>query len=208
MPFAILSDDLLDRLEAAGISRDARLLYVEGITWCARLLTDGYINARLSRVTDAAEPCDVARELVDAGFWSATAQGYLVTDYLMHNRPKSEVLRSQADARERKRRNRLHKSGDHSLCIMGRYCPDGAVTRDMSRDKPRDETPTYPLLSTPLRKEVEGEKGKGAADQSDALTRSGLTVAQEDRHSFADDGSGGCCHCLLPRANSRHREIS
>jgi hypothetical protein len=208
MPYANLSDDLLDRLDEMGLDRDTMLLAVEGILYASRLLTDGHVKARLSKVSSSPDPEAAAERLVAAGVWERTEGGFRIVDYLVCNRPRVEVQRSQADARDRKRRSRLHKEGDHSLCIKGHYCPDGHVTRRVTRDMSRDETPSTPLLSTPLRKEVEVEKGERTDDQPDALTRSGLSVVQGDAHGFVDDGSGGCTQCSLPEANSRHRRES
>ena len=56
MPYANIGDEQLEKLEAARLSRDAILLYVKGLVHCARVLTDGAVTARLSRISSSPDP--------------------------------------------------------------------------------------------------------------------------------------------------------
>lgn len=200
MSYALLSDDTLTGLEDQKVSRDARLLHIEATVYCATVLTDGEVRVRLPRITDADTPEALAQELVDAGMWEATADGYRLTDYLLHNRPRTEVELSKAASRERKERSRLHKLGNHSMCLRGRYCPDGQVTRDKTsdgtQDKTSDETPSNPTLSSP-------RSGRGRGNAEIESEDSTLALPKELLHDYLDAG-GTCGICGYPKPNRRH----
>lgn len=149
MPWAALSDDVLDRMIHAGLDRDARLLYVEGLVYSARLMTDGQIPANLGAVTDLPQAVTVMPEgtapehpwavsnpvqeserltaveaalaLVATKFWAVTGTGYEVVDFLKANRSADQIDRARERYRLKKARAAAHKEGDHSLCVRS-YC--------------------------------------------------------------------------------------
>lgn len=152
MAYALLSDDLLLQLEAAGVSRDARLLYCEGLVYCATALTDGEIRVRLARFSDADDVQACADELVDAGLWHRNGDAYRVDDYLDHQQSSDEVERKRAFARQRADRSRRHRRGDHSRCTDKRYCPhvaDSDASRVTHAHATRDVR--TPIQSNPKR---------------------------------------------------------
>ena len=184
MSYALLSDDLLLQLEAAEVSRDARLLYVEGLVYCATALTDGLIRVRLARFSDADDVEACALELIDAGLWARNGSHYLVVDYLDHQQKAEDVERKRAEARRRQERSRRHKRGDHSMCTKGRYCPHGAdsdpshvshahVTRDVRT----------PILPDPSQREGQGKDKDGAT----ALAPKGAHASAPDTPSPMHD---------------------
>lgn len=151
MSYALLSDDLLLQLEAAGISREARLFYLEGIVHCATGLSDGHIRVRLTRISDADDPDACAQELLASGVWRKTADGYEIVDYLQHQQSAETVQSKRADARLRAERSRRHNRGDHSICIKGRFCPDGALSpRSRARHKNGAHDVRSPIQSNPI----------------------------------------------------------
>lgn len=162
----MLSDDLLLQLEAAGVSRDARLLYCEGLVYCATALTDGEIRVRLARFSDADDVEACADELVGAGLWHRDGEVYRVDDYLDHQQSASEVERKRAYARQRADRSRRHRRGDHSLCTSKRYCPDAPVS-DASRVTHAHVTRDVrtPIQSNPIRIGLDKESAGALAPQ-------------------------------------------
>lgn len=204
MSYANISDDTLIRLEHAQVSRDARLLHFEGFVYSATALTDGEIRVRLARISDAVDPDALAGELVAAGFWQLTEQGYMIVDFLIDNRESAEVEQAKTLSRERKKRSRLHRMGDHSMCYFGNFCPFGTVERPSGRDKRRttertkdcDETLPHPLPSPPGT-----GRGRGHAEiEPEGLT---LALAEEQLHEYVDCG-GVCATCSFPKSNRRH----
>jgi hypothetical protein len=206
MSYAILSDDLLLQLEAEGLSRDARLLYLEGIVYSATALTDGRISIRLARISDADDLDAAAGELLRAGLWRKEGTHFIIDDYHHHQPKAEEVERKRADARLRAERSRRHKAGDHSMCIKGRYCPQGA---EMALSHARDahgardvRTPTLPDPSLPKGK----GKGKAKGGEAAAAASGAAASTPEERaplhrklvevlpaigaeHTFASTGS-------------------
>ena len=51
MTWAALSDDLIARMQHDELSRDDQLMYVEGLVYASRLLTDGELPADLRAFT-------------------------------------------------------------------------------------------------------------------------------------------------------------
>lgn len=180
MSYALMSDDLLLQLEAAGLSRDARLLYVEGIVHCATALSDGAINVRLARLSDADDVDGCARELVEAELWRETSRGFEVCDYLDHQQSAEEVERKRADARRRSERSRRHKRGDHSMCFRGGYCPDGALSPSSRVTHAHGaQDVRSPILTNPSQREGEGKDKKGAGAPAPG---GAVTPALDDGH--------------------------
>lgn len=72
MTWTRLSDDFTDRPEMLEVSRSARLLHVEAMVWCNRMLTNGRVPAAaIPRITDAEDIGARIDELIDAGLWDA-----------------------------------------------------------------------------------------------------------------------------------------
>lgn len=118
MVWARLDDELLDNPKVAKVGPIGFAVYVAGIVWCSRNLTDGHIpfgraNALLDLSAveyDVGNPCavpggpstmasdngltvhKVAETLIAAGLWSRTEDGYLVHDFLKHNPSRASVL--------------------------------------------------------------------------------------------------------------------
>jgi hypothetical protein len=207
MSYANLSDDMLARLEHDGVSRDARLLYVEGIVHCATALTDGEIRVRLPRLSDAEDVEALADELVAAGYWQRTDYGYGIGDYLKHNRTRDSIIASRDSNRQRqedyRERGRRHRAGDHSLCTS--RCPDKDVTRYVTRDV----TAPLPHLTSPNLREVREVRGGDSADG--ALERAPASPPETEipsqAHVIADlDYTDYCAWCELPRRNRHHQK--
>lgn len=208
--------DIVERLERHGLSRDDRLLYVEGFLYAGQYLTDGTITPRLARISDHPDPNAAAQRLVEAEVWEQVDDGaFIVVDYFTANLTRDEIARRKEDARLRQERSRRHKAGDHSICVRGRYCPDGqdsGVTRDVTRDNTRESRPTYlpdlPDLPGKVRegKESAGDDtGRGSPNGSPAPASPPEATAAP--HIYTDTQRlGACQHCQLPERNAAHHQ--
>lgn len=202
MTWANLSDDLLGRMQHHGLSRDDQLLYVEGLVHASRLLTDGELPSDLRLFTTHPKAAEGAMHLVAFDYWRIGAHGYVITDYLDTNRSAEQVMRDRERNRTRQRRARLHREGDHSMCVPS-YCRH-AVTNGVSNPVSHSAHST-PLHSTPSGVEVEVQTGKG--DTGDGPDGPAPATPKEIRHDYLDH-EGSCSICHLPRENARHREAS
>lgn len=99
-----LDDQIFAHPKIINLSRDAKLLYLAGLAYCAGQLTDGLLRPGAVRMAAAqieadAESC--AGELVAAGLWEADGQNFIVHDYLAYN-PSGAQVRADREAGARR----------------------------------------------------------------------------------------------------------
>jgi hypothetical protein len=67
-------------------------MYVCGLCFCNRFLTDGFIPERqIRRLVDFDNPIELADRLIDAGLWDQAEDGYQVHDYLEHQNSRERI---------------------------------------------------------------------------------------------------------------------
>lgn len=207
--------DLVERLDRAGLSRDDRLLALEGYLYAGQYLTDGAVTARLAKVSDHPDPETAAGRLIEAGVWEQAEDGYTIVDYSKVNLSRAEVERRREDARNRQERSRKHRAGDHSRCIRGSYCPDGAierVTSDVTSDVTRESHPYLQDLHDLPDLHGEANVGQGregspverASADADALAGDQSEEDPPPRHEYRPSELGVCATCSLPPSNRHH----
>lgn len=107
MSWAKIDDQFFTHKKVIDLSKDAKLLYLVGLTHCSGQLTDGQITTSVLRVLAATVDVDreCVAELVSAGLWDVVEQGYSVHDYHNYNMTaeevkerKEEVSRKRAEA--------------------------------------------------------------------------------------------------------------
>lgn len=197
MTWAKLSDTFIDDPVLLGVPRGARLLHVEGIVWCCKQETDGQIPAHvLGRITDEPELDKAVDYLIDAGLWARTDTGFEVVNFLDEQPSREQVQARRADTALRKKRSEQHYAGDHSLCIRGRFCPEGAVVRDGTRSGTRSDTrtgtDTRPDPPDPTR-----PKGKGRGEGRSASPRTSPADDLASRSWRSDECRHGDPYGLL-----------
>lgn len=112
MPWVKLTDDWYDDGDIAAVGPLGLAMWVTGVTWCARNLTDGHIPRRQARrlidlqgIAVDGEPTladDVASQLVEVGLWAVTDTGYLVRNYHRYQPSREKVLTDREKDRKRK----------------------------------------------------------------------------------------------------------
>ena len=155
MTWVKLDDNALDDPAFMRLTRSARLLHLEALAWSNRHSAGGRIPAAtLSRVTDEPDPRQAAGELVEAGLWAMTADGWQLA-WLLEDQPTPEETEKQRERnRVKQARHRRHTVGDHSTCTA-RYC---ASVRNPVTNRGSNHTPTRP--DPPLRGEGLGEAAR------------------------------------------------
>lgn len=102
MAFVHLDDQFPDHTKVAGLTDAAFRLWVAGIAYCARGLTDGVIQADdVPRLVRKHKRASVA-ELITAGLWTPAFDSYVVHDYLQWNPSRAKVLERKERAAKRK----------------------------------------------------------------------------------------------------------
>jgi hypothetical protein len=80
MTWTKLPETFFDDPRLLAVSRDARLLHIEALTWCHGHGTHGAIPANaLHRLTDSTEPESAVAELVTAQLWTAAGSGWEIS---------------------------------------------------------------------------------------------------------------------------------
>lgn len=155
MPWVRLDDQFPDHPKIDQAGPLAGWLFVCGLAYCNRQLTDGFIpKATMPRLSTVPNPAKVARALVDAGLWDAVDGGWQVHDYLDFQPSRDKVLaeRAAATARQQKRRSRR----------------DTAVTPPEPRRESHDPDPTRP---TPLTSDPSLTTSTGPDRDTDPVAR-------------------------------------
>jgi hypothetical protein len=172
-------DDLWTENQAlADLSFAVRWHYLAMIQFCSRAeLYNGVmrqVDAR--RCSDHPDPDEAVRQLINAGFLERMGDKIRLLRIEDHV-PDSSIRKKTEQAKLRKRRERAHKAGDHSMCTPG-HCPDAPPATDaMSRssapssrgshaDVTRDVTPNV------TRDVGTGQDGTGRALDEDTSTTS------------------------------------
>lgn len=118
MPWARLDDGLNNDAKLNALSSDAYRLWVRGLVFCQKNLTDGFIPADelplLLHFAKERERQRIVAELLSGRprvgkgpLWHEIEGGYQMHDYLDHNDPRDKVLAERARAKERL--DRYHK---------------------------------------------------------------------------------------------------
>jgi hypothetical protein len=104
MPWVRVDDAFYDHPKFVPLTAGAVGLWVIGLAYCNRNLTDGFIH-RMAVVRLLPDAPDVtlghADELIRAGLWSPADDGFAVVDYLDYQPSAEEIKGSRDKARER-----------------------------------------------------------------------------------------------------------
>lgn len=144
MSWTRLDDLWTERMEGLELSLAARWHYLALIQRCSRLdLRDGAVRrVDARRASDVDDPAAALTELVAAGLLTDDGTTVTVVNVLDHLPTEASLKRTRQN-RERQRRSRAHRNGDHSLCQPDGGCealggaPAG-VTRDVTAHVTRD----------------------------------------------------------------------
>lgn len=111
MVWVRLADDFTDHPKVVAAGPLAGWLYVCGLTYSNRYLTDGFVpSGQVRRMADVDDALGLADRLVEVGLWEVVEGGYLIHDYHGYQpsaedvkREREETARRQAEYRARKR---------------------------------------------------------------------------------------------------------
>ena len=107
MTWVKLDDNIAENPKIVAAGEDAAWLYVVGLCYCSRNLTDGSIPSRIVlRLVSNRFPRRLAARLVEHGLWIEDGENYRVVDYLDHQRSRSDVLAQREQGKERAARSR------------------------------------------------------------------------------------------------------
>jgi hypothetical protein len=101
MAWAKIDDQFADHPKVIAAGPLAGWLYVCGLTYCARLLTDGFIpTGQVRKLADLDRAMDLAHTLVEVGMWEEVGGGFQVTNAVRwgvgHEPQDQEIRNTQA----------------------------------------------------------------------------------------------------------------
>jgi hypothetical protein len=153
---ALIGFDEVSDLGEIALDRDARLLYVEMLTWSCLNSTDGYVTARaLKRVTDHPDPEAGCAALISAGRLTAVAGGWQLAEYDQLDSEQKRKWRDSGAERQRKWRERRFGGSKASNSVTGAAThPATNAKRAVAKRSEADGTSTARSAPPPLRSGV------------------------------------------------------
>lgn len=107
MTWVKIDDTVTEHPKCVELSPSAWTLWLHGLAYCSRNLTDGHIPAAmLPRLSGLSSPKKAAGELCEAGLWHKNGEGWEIHDYADHQRTRADIEAERQAARERRARNR------------------------------------------------------------------------------------------------------
>lgn len=171
MVWVKLDDAFVDHPKVVRLSDAAFRAHVRGLSYCARLLTDGLIPA------DVAPKKPVLRELTDESppgpLWERDGQNYRIHDYLKFQPSREDVMRERAAAQERKERWKERRAEQRAE-RRGNGVPNGVKNGEGTGPPPPYPPPPPGSLRSPR-----GRGGDGACAPEERRAAPG------ERHSKA-----------------------
>lgn len=128
MTWIRLDDQLPEDPKFIEVGHRGIALYVAGLCYCSRNLTDGVIpKGAVPRLTDVARPKQVAQSLVDAELWLDAGHSYEVHKYLQYQQSRSTIEANREAKRQAGRAGGLARS-------LRRATPSGSNPPNLHTD--------------------------------------------------------------------------
>ncbi|MHB8960445.1 MAG: hypothetical protein ACYDAN_12530, partial [Candidatus Limnocylindrales bacterium] len=143
------------------VSRDARLMHIEALAWSMSYDGTGALDWQsLRRATDAGAIDELAKELVDAGLWEATGDGWQVRFMLGDQMTPEEIARQREYNRAKSERKRRHDRGDHSQCDPS-WCRGAREARRVTGSDTGSVRSSFPTPTRPGRERGKATRSAG-----------------------------------------------
>lgn len=187
MTWIKLDDSCISHPSLAGLSDAAFAAWVRGLCYSSHHQTDGILPSAALRFVGTSRAAD---ELVTAGKWLRTDDGFAIHDYADHQRTRAEI----AADREKWRRNK-------------------ARTRDVHRGHTADTTGSPPDVPSPeVEVEVDGVLSTTAvagtpADRQRRIMEAATLVARARHGHRADVGGGYISAAARGIAKDHHDDL-
>lgn len=98
-----LDDQFFSHPKVIDLNKEAKLLYLAGLTYCGANLTDGLLSRSSLRVVAALVDVSpkLSQDLVEAGLWVEDEAGFRVHDFLKYNPAAARVKATRENTKER-----------------------------------------------------------------------------------------------------------
>lgn len=160
MAYAQIHVDAIDHFKVGGLSDAAFRLWVTGLCYCQKHLTDGVIDRRALKMLRAKTTAPVVRELVEAGLWHDEGPGYTVHDFAAWNRTRQQIEDQREKWRGKKRGIPPSSPGETSGNLRGvsDFPSTDTIRSDTQRsEKSEKSAPAAPLSQAELHQQTPRE---------------------------------------------------
>ena len=139
MTWVKLDDQFSEHPKVLAAGPAAMWLFVCGLCYCGRQLTDGRIpKSMLPRLADVKNPTRLAARLVEVGLWHDEDDDFLVHDFLAHNPSRQDVEKRRADNRDRQKKSRSQRQSQRDEDVTDGVTHSAPTRPDPSRPLPSD----------------------------------------------------------------------
>ena len=146
MGWVRLDDNFADHPKVIGLSDTAFRLFITGLCYSNRQLTDGFIPYQVVNAWVGHDPLKPSDELEDQNLWEREARGFRIRSYDEYQPTRSQVEQKREKSKERLQRYRERRNANE--------------TRFTSVSHPLDEThaPTQPNPTQPKSLDIDISK--------------------------------------------------
>ena len=194
MTWTKIDDQFYDHPKVVAAGPLGIALFVCGLSYCSRHLTDGFISAvQVQRLIDIDNPGKVAERLVAVGLWERRDGGYQVHDYLDYNPSRARVKATRQARAEAGREGGLRsgearrKQAEEEEEANGKQTPSKkeakTEAKTNSRSRSRSESP-FPKEETPPAANAHPRKPKRKAKTPKPKTPKAVKVFRENAHRY------------------------
>ncbi len=183
MAWVSIDDQFHDHPKAEQVGPLGRDLYVAGLEYANRNLTDGFIpKATAGRLVSFYEipginvtvnPYDVVQLLLDAGLWDSTDGGFQIHDYLEYQPSSEEVTKRRELKRERQQRWRekqeQSESSTHKVDDASVDAPRDDLQDDLQDGQTQDPRPKTQVIPKNPKPKARNIAATSAAREPDPL---------------------------------------
>jgi hypothetical protein len=194
VPWVKLSDDWYDDPAITAAGTVGLAMWVVGLSWCARNLTDGHIPKSQARklidledITSDGASCradDIASSLVELGLWTRTEAGYVVENYHDYQPTREKVL---AD-REKDRRRKTSRPGPDTPPPNG-FHAESKSDAQRNPDPPGPVPASEPDLTSSLATHAASAEPVDDDESSSSVPEETWTHYADLRFELEPDGS-------------------
>lgn len=119
MPWVRIDENALDHPKIGSLPDGAFRLWVQGLAYCQKFLTDGFVSDLAVRGLGSFSP-KRRQVLIDAGLWDLSEAGIHVHDFLDWNDSREHVMAARAFAKDRMKKLREKRSREQTPNIPPR----------------------------------------------------------------------------------------
>lgn len=129
MTWVRLDEDWADNVKVVSVSKDARLLYIVALCYCAGQENDGRFPARYLPVLGAKAECEdlagCVGELIEVGLWEEAGEGFVqVHDFTEKNPSKERLAELRAQRAEAGRKGGRARWAEANAIADGKQVPE------------------------------------------------------------------------------------